>query len=97
MVPDGPRAPRRQAKPGVVQLARATGATVVPLALAAAPVRRLGSWDRMTVPMPFARVVLRAGVPVEVGDDVEAARLRLEAALAAVNDAVERDLVAADA
>jgi lysophospholipid acyltransferase (LPLAT)-like uncharacterized protein len=97
MVPDGPKGPRRQAKPGVVQLARATGARVVPLALAAAPVRRLGSWDRMAVPMPFARVALRAGEPIEVGDDVEGARLRLEASLAAANDAVERDLVAADA
>jgi lysophospholipid acyltransferase (LPLAT)-like uncharacterized protein len=92
LVPDGPRGPRHQAKAGVIQLARSTGAPIVPLALGAMPVRRLGSWDRLQIPLPFARVLLRAGTPIEVGDDVEAARVRLEEALVRADAEVIRDL-----
>jgi len=56
------------------------------------PVRRLGSWDRLQIPLPFARVLLRAGTPIEVGDDVEAARVRLEEALVRADAEVIRDL-----
>lgn len=78
VVPDGPRGPRQEAKVGVVQLARATHAAIVPIALAAAPRRRLGSWDRMQLPLPFARIAIRFGAPVEIetGGDEELARLQ---------------------
>src|SRR5262249_42240431 len=66
LVPDGPRGPRHEAKVGVVQLGQATGACIIPIALAAAPCRRLASWDRMQVPFPFARVAIRLGAPVDV-------------------------------
>jgi lysophospholipid acyltransferase (LPLAT)-like uncharacterized protein len=65
IVPDGPRGPRYRAKRGIVQLARATGLPVIAFGAAARPVRRLGSWDRMQVPMPFARVVV-ASEPIVV-------------------------------
>jgi hypothetical protein len=92
-VPDGPRGPRHQVKAGLVQLARATGAPVVPVALAAVPRRRLRSWDRMQVPYPFARVAIRFGTPVgvEAGAQREA-RARLQAAMESAVDAVERAL-----
>src|SRR5205814_5247737 len=40
IVPDGPRGPRRRAKEGVVQLARATGMPLVVVGAAARPSRR---------------------------------------------------------
>jgi lysophospholipid acyltransferase (LPLAT)-like uncharacterized protein len=81
VVPDGPRGPRHEAKPGVVQLGRATRVHVVPIALAAAPCRRLGSWDRMQVPLPFARVMVRFGGPVEVGAGGNGTLARVQAAM----------------
>jgi lysophospholipid acyltransferase (LPLAT)-like uncharacterized protein len=75
IIPDGPRGPRHVAKDGIVQLARATGARIVPVAFAAAPARRLGSWDRMQVPVPFARVAIHFGAPLAVSDDAAAARV----------------------
>ena len=83
VVPDGPRGPRHEAKVGVVQLANATGARIVPIALAAAPCRRLGSWDRMQVPLPFARVAIRLGTPVDVSARDAGALARVQAALVA--------------
>ncbi len=60
VIPDGPRGPAHVAKPGLVTLAGLSGAPVLLLAAAGSPVYRIGSWDRMTVPWPFARVRLAA-------------------------------------
>jgi lysophospholipid acyltransferase (LPLAT)-like uncharacterized protein len=89
VVPDGPRGPRHEAKEGVVQLARATRLPVVAIGIAAAPSRRLRSWDRMQVPWPFARVALVLGAPIPIARDGTAG------ALAAVQQALES--TAADA
>ena len=64
IVPDGPRGPRHLAKDGVVQLARATGLPMFAFGVAARPVCRLGSWDRMQIPWPFARVAIVVSEPV---------------------------------
>jgi lysophospholipid acyltransferase (LPLAT)-like uncharacterized protein len=69
--PDGPRGPRRLAKPGVVAAAQRGGGTVVPLHAEGSPAWRLRSWDRMMIPKPFARVSVRYGVPFEVGPGPE--------------------------
>jgi lysophospholipid acyltransferase (LPLAT)-like uncharacterized protein len=83
---DGPRGPAGVAKPGAVALARATGARLVPIGIAAAPVLRFGSWDRTVLPLPFARVRIAFGAPLAVPRDasaeaLEAARAALEAEL----------------
>lgn len=76
VVPDGPKGPARRAKPGVLTLARLARAPLVPLAWAADRSWRLGTWDRMEIPKPFARVAVAVGTPVEVprGEAREAAR-----------------------
>jgi hypothetical protein len=81
VIPDGPRGPRHVAKAGVVQLAHATGAAVVPVAVRAAPARRLRSWDRLEIPLPFARAVIRVGMPLVVAEDGAAALACIEQAL----------------
>ena len=65
MALDGPRGPRRKAKPGVVLLARQSGAVIIPLAFH--PYRRwvFRSWDRTRLPKPFATIRPRLGRPVD--------------------------------
>ena len=43
----------------------------------------MGSWDRMVVPYPFTRAVFLYGDPITISrdEDVETARLRVEAAM----------------
>jgi len=91
MVPDGPRGPARRLQGGIVALAAATGAPIVPLGVAASPARRLGSWDRFMVPMPFARCGVAFGGLVEVKrhDDREDARARVERALTEATTAAD--------
>jgi lysophospholipid acyltransferase (LPLAT)-like uncharacterized protein len=95
VVPDGPRGPRYVAKSGVIHLARATGAVIVPVTYAAARERRLGTWDGLLVPLPFSRVEFRVADPVivprDAGDEqVEELRRELEARLNAITLAADR-------
>ena len=87
VVPDGPLGPRGVVQPGVIALARLTGAPIVPLAFSAHPGWRLRSWDEFLVPMPFARSAVCFGPPLSVPADAdrpgqEALRKELEVALA---------------
>jgi len=67
LTPDGPRGPAEQMKPGALYLAERTGRRMVPIGVAARPVRALRSWDRFRVPWPFARVLVSHGAPFEPG------------------------------
>jgi hypothetical protein len=86
VVPDGPRGPREVLKPGVIALARRSGAPIVPMAVGASSEWRLRSWDSFRIPRPFARCVVRFGEPIHVSRDAhrageDAARKEVEAAL----------------
>jgi lysophospholipid acyltransferase (LPLAT)-like uncharacterized protein len=81
VVPDGPRGPRYVAKAGVIHLARLTGAPLYPMSYAATRFRQLHSWDRLIIPLPFARVAFTVGEALEVprrADEATVERLRGE-------------------
>jgi lysophospholipid acyltransferase (LPLAT)-like uncharacterized protein len=80
ITPDGPRGPRRQAAPGLVQLAARSGAVIAPVAGATSHHRILPSWDRMMVPLPFGRGVIACGPLVRVPRDGADAALPVVAA-----------------
>lgn len=63
---DGPRGPYGVAKPGAAAVARRGAAILVPAGCAASRawvLRR--AWDRFVLPVPFSRVVIDLGPPVE--------------------------------
>lgn len=74
---DGPRGPRGVVKAGVVEVARQTGAAIVPITSASDRHRAFKSWDAFELPLPFAHVVLRYGTPMLVDPDAD--RVALEA------------------
>jgi hypothetical protein len=97
VVPDGPRGPREMVKPGVVALARRSGAPIVPIAVGASAEWRLGSWDEFRIPKPFARCLVRFGEPVQIPGDTaegadEAARKEVEASLRSLCWRVDREV-----
>jgi len=95
IVPDGPRGPRHVVKPGIVHLARATGAPIVPVTYAARRKRQLRSWDRLIIPLPFTRVVYVAGEPITVPRDADEAAV--EAICRELEDRLNRITDRADA
>lgn len=94
---DGPRGPRRVAKPGAAILSARTGYPIVPAACGIPRAWRMKSWDRMLIPKPFGRVILAFGSPILAPQDaspqsVEKTRLELESALNGMHEALEREV-----
>jgi len=66
ITPDGPKGPRAKVKSGVIEIARLTGAPIVPVSFSAVRRRFLGSWDAFLLPLPFSRAVYIWGEPIYV-------------------------------
>jgi len=63
---DGPRGPSQASKPGAASAAFAGQAALVPVGSAVSWGFRLRrAWDEFVVPLPFSRVVIVAGDPVD--------------------------------
>ena len=97
LTPDGPRGPARVMKPGALAVAQATGAPIVPLAVAASSAWYAGSWDRFMVPKPFARLRIAYAPPVRIGrtagrGEVERIGRSVEETLNAMTDRLQAEL-----
>ena len=66
---DGPRGPRHKVKPGPVALARSSGLALTTFHAAVDKGWTLHSWDRMVIPRPFSRVLVRVGKLIPVPRD----------------------------
>ena len=94
---DGPRGPRRLAKPGIAILAGRTATPVLPLAFALRKSWRLRSWDRFPIPKPFGKIICAIGEPIPPPPDdspeaVEKARLEIETRLNKLHQSIELEI-----
>ena len=92
--PDGPRGPRFQVQPGLVIVAKRTGAPILPMTFGAQWKRALASWDAFLLPLPFSRVVVVYGEPIHVPADasaavLEAKRREVEASLRRITETAD--------
>ena len=71
---------------GALVLAKKTGQAVLPFAVNAERFWQLPSWDRLQIPKPFTRAVVRIAPPLRVAADADAS------ALAAKRDELQRAL-----
>lgn len=92
MTPDGPRGPLRRVQPGVLFLARELGIPILPIANGMRHKLLVGRWDEFHVPLPFNRIAVVIGTPVEVRaeDDLDAKAEELRQALDRVSDEADR-------
>ena len=94
ITPDGPTGPKYQVKKGIVHLARASGAAILPVGIAADRYKQLASWDEFRVLLPGAYALARYGDPIIVPEhankfDMEDIRAGLENTLNALTADVE--------
>ena len=89
ITPDGPRGPVHVAAKGVAGIARFSGKPVLPVTFNASRVKRLNSWDRFMLALPFGRIRFYVGKPLFISEDTpeEEARLTIEQAM---NAQIER-------
>ena len=95
ITPDGPRGPRMRVQPGIIALARLSGAPIVPATYAVSRRTVADSWDRFVIALPFSRGIYLWGQPIHVaaGADaaaMERARLLLEERLNALTAEADR-------
>lgn len=92
ITPDGPRGPRRTAAAGIAHLAALAGTPVLPCGASMSHRIILGTWDRMTLPLPFGRGVVVCGpaIPVSRDGSGEALPAIAAAITAATNRADDR-------
>lgn len=81
ITPDGPRGPRMRVQPGVLSLAKMTGAPIVPYALSTRNRKLFKSWDRFMLPFPFGRGAIVWGEPVYVNRKADDAAMATAQAL----------------
>jgi len=94
---DGPRGPRYVVKPGPVTLARSTGVPMVVFHIAVERAWVLNTWDRLMIPKPFSRALMRVSrkisVPRRINDsEMDGYESELQAALDRVREFSEGNL-----
>lgn len=97
ITPDGPRGPRMRVATGAAAAARLSGAALIPITFSAKWRIVASSWDRMIIPLPFTRGVVRIGTPITVSPDFEKAELEqaslaLEDSLIRMTNALDTEL-----
>jgi lysophospholipid acyltransferase (LPLAT)-like uncharacterized protein len=75
---DGPSGPRHKISPGAIWLAKASGVDIRPFGAAAYPALRLPRWDRLIVPLPFARICVAIGAALSPTRDDDGSGLAAE-------------------
>lgn len=78
ITPDGPRGPIYKVQPGILFLAKKTGLPILPAGTALSHKIKVGSWDKMRVPLPFGKTAFFYGTPIYVKDDADIPRATAE-------------------
>jgi len=94
---DGPRGPRYKVKPGPVALGRSSGVPLTMFHMGVDKAWVLNSWDRLIIPKPFSRVLVRFGRLIEVprgasDEDLERYTAELQASLDRVREFAEANV-----
>lgn len=92
---DGPTGPPRRVKPGLLSIARNTGAAVCPAYVVYERCWTFNSWDRFMVPKPFSRILIRFGELIRVpetldGEAFENLRLKIENTMISEYETLDR-------
>ena len=75
ITPDGPQGPKHVVQIGVIELARQTGAPILPVTYGASRKKELGSWDNFVLPFPFCKVAYLWGEPLFIPRDADKDRM----------------------
>jgi 3-deoxy-D-manno-octulosonic-acid transferase len=83
---DIPPGPARKCGLGIIMISSRSGRPIIPFAVATSRYGSVNSWSRMTINLPFSRLGIAMGEPIQVpreasDEELETYRSRVEAAL----------------
>jgi len=96
ITPDGPKGPRQRMQSSAIDIARMSGAKLVPVSAVSTNGKILNTWDRLQIPKPFGRGVVWIDAPIDVPrkaseDDFEALRQSVEDRLNAMTQELDQE------
>lgn len=65
ITPDGPKGPRQKMKGSLIEIAKKCNSSIIPFTANCSKYFRLNSWDKLIFPLPFGRIVVRFGEPID--------------------------------
>jgi hypothetical protein len=68
---DGPKGPKGVIKPGLLVMARQSGAPVIPVYATVSRAWILRSWDNCMIPKPFSKIVIRWDQPIAIPGEMD--------------------------
>jgi lysophospholipid acyltransferase (LPLAT)-like uncharacterized protein len=63
---DGPKGPAFKVKQGIIQMAKESDSYIVPYTVKAQHYKQFQSWDRFQLPLPFSKILVHYGGPIDV-------------------------------
>jgi hypothetical protein len=66
IAPDGPQGPIYKAKPGTVYIAQKSESVILPIGFSASRFITLPNWDDMILPLPFSKIYMIIGEPIQM-------------------------------
>lgn len=67
ITPDGPRGPRYKMKGSLIEIANKCNSKIIPFTANCTRYFKLNSWDKLIFPLPFGRINVIFGEPIECG------------------------------
>ncbi len=66
ITPDGPQGPKYKLKAGIIDMAKKTGALIIPMSYKSTRNYVFSSWDNFILPKPFSKITISFGKPIKV-------------------------------
>lgn len=81
ITPDGPRGPLEEISDGILQMAKLAKVDIIPIAYSAKRMKKLNSWDRFRIVMPFSKGTFVVGKPIHPSDNIQHMKQDLKKAM----------------
>ena len=66
ITPDGPRGPNQKVSEGIIKIAKSSNIPIIPVGFASTKFKKLNSWDKFLITLPFSKCVFVWGNPLEI-------------------------------
>lgn len=63
---DGPKGPAFKVKMGIIHMAKQSDSVIIPYTVKAKKFKQFQSWDGFQLPLPFSKILVHYGVPIDV-------------------------------